>query len=386
MPTELENRLQAVTPTDLTPLVRRLLHYERAEVVDWRYRPVEGGFSGAYGVYRFEGQAQAEDKTLDWSLILKVIAPASGSLEPSDWGYWKREALVYPSGLLNALPDDLVAPRCLGIVEHPEQEIWLWLEAMVEDGDETWPLARYGRAANHLGQFNGAYLAGHPLSTAPWLSSGRLHRWVRLAEATAAELPQISQHPLFAGLLPAQGIERSMQLWAERRRWLAILDQLPRSFCHHDAFRRNLMSRTTREGREQTVLLDWAEAGIGVVGEELVPLFSATLTFVAVDIDKIAELDGIIFEGYMDGLRSAGWHGDSRLVRFGYAATAALQGVAKRAIQWPNLVRRINALPQGQEPPRLLNPGGPVQYAAVQRHLLDLGDEARALMTVPSWL
>jgi hypothetical protein len=61
-------------------------------------------------------------EAVNGSLILKAVGPASGSLEPSTWGYWKREALVYQSGLLNDLPGDLITPRCLGIVENPDQE------------------------------------------------------------------------------------------------------------------------------------------------------------------------------------------------------------------------------------------------------------------------
>ena len=60
-------------------------------------------------------------------------------------------------GMLNDLVGDLVAPRCMGIVEYPDKESWLWLEDIGESGDGVWSLERYGLAARHLGQFNGAY-------------------------------------------------------------------------------------------------------------------------------------------------------------------------------------------------------------------------------------
>ena len=157
---ELAKKLETVDQATLIPLVRRLLANERAQVVSWRYRPVEGGFGGSYGVYRFQGEAQAGGETLGWSLILKVIGPATGSQEPAAGDYWKREVLVYGSGLLDDMQGDLVAPRCVGLVEHPGQESWLWLEDAAESGGEPWPLERYGLAARHLGQFSGAYLAG----------------------------------------------------------------------------------------------------------------------------------------------------------------------------------------------------------------------------------
>ena len=120
--------------------------------------------------------------------------------------------------------------------------------------------------------------------------------------------------------------------------------------------------------------------GIGILGEELVRLFGLTLLFFSVEIGRIAEMDALIFAGYVEGLRAAGWQGDARLARFGFTALAALMmGVGDPAIKLPNLARRIAALPAGAEPPRMLGPGL-AQNLALQRHLLALGDEARTLL------
>jgi hypothetical protein len=170
-------------------------------------------------------------------------------------------------------------------------------------------------------------------------------------------------------------------LWAERERLLAGLARLPQTLCHRDAFRRNLMTRQSADGCEQTVVLDWAATGLGVPGEELVPLFATTLSFVAVPLTRIAELDGVLFAGYIDGLRAAGWQGDERLARFGFTALAALKaGVAGPATQIPSVARRAAALPPGAEPPRLLSPGGYPQAAARAHHLLTMGEEALQLL------
>lgn len=202
-----------------------------------------------------------------------------------------------------------------------------------------------------------------------------------LAEAGIHELPRLRQHPLFAELLTDGQVERMTNLWQRRKNLLTLLDQLPQTFCHRDAFRRNLMVRRGVDGLEQTAIIDWGSAGLGLLGEELIPLFAGTLNFVAVDIDRIPEMEALIFAGYLAGLRDAGWDGDEGLVRFGFAALAALKvGVADKAIKLPNVARRAAALPSDVEPPRLLNPGGVVQAAAVGHHLLDLGDEALALL------
>jgi hypothetical protein len=129
------------------------------------------------------------------------------------------------------------------------------------------------------------------------------------------------------------------------------------------------------------VLIEWARAGTGVIGEELVSLFAVSLKFIAVDCDRIAELETEIFANYVDGLRASGWRGDPKLARFGFTATAALKcGVADPAIKLPNVARRVADLPPGTESPRILGPGLE-QSVALQRHLLQMGEDALGLST-----
>lgn len=376
----LEKRIESVGEAVLTPLLRQLLEDETASVVDWLYQPVDGGFSGS-AVYRFEGHAHTKNENKSWSLILKVLSPANRGQKPEDFEYWKREALVYQSDLLVDLPAQLIAPRCYSIVEYPEEECWLWLEDMGTPEGEAWSLEQYGMAARHLGQFNGAYLVGRPLPQQRWLRGVDVHQRLALAEASIPELPHLRHHPLFAELLAGDRIERILHLWAERARFLAALDQLPQTCCHRDAFRRNLIARRGFNDCAQTIAIDWGSAGIGMLGEELVPLFAATLSFVAIEVERIAEMEALIFAGYLAGLRDAGWQGDERLVRFGFTALTALKsGIADPAIKLPSVARRAAALPAGVDPPRLLSPGGYAQAAAVGHHLLDMGEEALSLL------
>jgi hypothetical protein len=82
-----------------------------------------------------------------------------------------RERLAFTSGLLADLPG-LGAPRCFGAEERADGATWLWLEDVPEAGPSRWPVARYATAARHVGEMNGAYLAGRPLPDHPWLSGG----------------------------------------------------------------------------------------------------------------------------------------------------------------------------------------------------------------------
>lgn len=380
MENDTERRRVALDAATLTPIVRRLLQDATATVVTWTDEPLDGGFSGS-AVYRVHGQAQLADRPAAWPLILKEISPATGGQAPTNFDYWQREALLYQSGLLVGLPPDLIAPQCFAVVEMGHDALWLWLEDMGAATAEEWSLQQYGLAARHLGQFNGAYLVGRPLPQHPWLRATDVGDRLALAESGIHELPQLRHHPLFAELLAGDRVERILHLWAERTRLLAGLARLPQTLCHRDAFRHNLIARRDPSGRVQTVALDWGMAGLGALGEELVPLFAATLSFVAVPLERIPELDALIFAGYVAGLRDAGWQGDERLVRFGFTASAALKaGVADPAVRLPNVARRAAALPPGAEPPRLLSPGGYPQANARADHLLTMGDEALQLV------
>jgi hypothetical protein len=321
-----DTQLESIGPATLTPLVQRALGRQTVQVIDWDVRQIHGGSGGgvyASAVYRCTGQGRDRRQMVPWSLILKTFFPAADA-DPSSPYYPRREADAYRSGWLDDLPGGLAAPACYGVVEHPDGGIWVWLEEVADDAGPRWPLERYGLAARHLGQFNGAYLLGQPLPTWPWFSA----RWLRQAVAkTAPAIAQLSDvlaHPLVRRYLPGDASARCFRLWAERERLLDALDRLPRTICHLDAFSRNLFSRRGAGG-DQTVAIDWAFVGAGAVGEELEPLVCRSLLFNDVEPTQAQELDGIVFAAYLDGLRDAGWQGDPRQVRLGYTAAVTLR-------------------------------------------------------------
>ena len=92
---------------------------------------------------------------MEWSLILKVLYPPADRGQPTDFDYWRREAHAFESGLLNGLSGGLMAPRCFGVVDQPDEACWIWMEDVRDCFGASWPLEHYGVAARHLGQFNG---------------------------------------------------------------------------------------------------------------------------------------------------------------------------------------------------------------------------------------
>jgi hypothetical protein len=137
--------LQAMDRERLTGPVRRALGSDTAEVVDWVWRPIRFRLLAPHtgGVYRVQGTARDGDKTVSWSLVLKLVA--AGVERPSHHAYWQREALLYQSGLLDDLPDGLAAPHCFGIVATPDGGRGLWLEEIVEETGVDWVPWRTGR-------------------------------------------------------------------------------------------------------------------------------------------------------------------------------------------------------------------------------------------------
>ena len=319
--------LSGVDAATLTPMLRDLLG-EPATVVmqGWSCHPLGGGAGEGLGLYRVTGAADVGGASLPWALVVKVCAATDGT-NPGAWDYPAREGLAYGSGLLASLPGGLTAPRCLAVEAQADGTSRLWLEAVTDAHPGPWPLDRYALVARHLGCFNGAYLAGAPLPVQPWLSQGWLRSWVEAADSSMTELERLTgadTPPLLRQLYPPPVLAELRRLWAERERFLTALDRLPQTFCHHDAFRRNLLSRAGPEG-EELVAVDWAYAGRGAVGEELVPLVLGSLAFFeAVGIEP-RDLDAVCFTGYVAGLREAGWIGDERLVRLGFTAAAALR-------------------------------------------------------------
>ena len=156
---------------------------------------------------------------------------------------------------------------------------------------------------------------------------------------------------------------------ADRGRFLAVLDRMPKTLCHLDFHPANLFDG----GHGTTAAIDWSFVGIGALGEDagnLVP--DAVLDF-HVGADDLESLYEAVAGGYAAGLRDAGWSGSDAIVRLAMSATMA----AKYAWIGPALAQ---AVVEGRE---LLN-GRPINEAVswwvpTVGFLLDRACEAREL-------
>jgi hypothetical protein len=267
-------------------------------------------------------------------------------------------------------------------MEQPGGSHWLWLEDVGDELGTRWPVEHYGIVARHLGRFNGAYLMGRSIPSYPWLTSrGWWHEGPEERGAGITPLRSSLDHPLVARCFPPDVVEGVSRLCDEEEIFLDALDRLPRTFCHRDAFSRNLFARR-REGDDyQTVAVDWALAGTGALGEEIVPLVLASLFCFAVEMEQARTLDKIVFDGYLQGLGEVGWHGDARLVRLGYAAGAGL----RYGIRYLQLITSVLTDEKRHAWAEQLY-GRPIEEqadhgAAYFRFILDLAAEARLLLS-----
>ena len=324
MTTNTTNHLETIDSTILTPLVQRALDAPSARVLAWEYQPIYAGMGTGTALYRVSGLASHQGETAPWSLILKVLGEDSNRADPAHPEWWRRETEAYRSGHLEVLPAGWSSPRCFGVVDYPGEGCWIWLEEVTDRMGGSWPLAHYGTVARHLGQFNGAYLEREPLPQWSWLSRNWLRQTVEQAAPALPLLRKHGDHPMVRRMLKQSGQEKLLGLWAEREFFFSLLAHLPQTLCHMDAFRRNLFTCENGDGSARMVAVDWSFTGPEAVGTEILYLTAGSLGFFEVEIEKAEELDEIVFEGYIEGLRDLGWCGDPRQVRLAYA-TASLR-------------------------------------------------------------
>lgn len=328
-----EVALPAPAPPALEEVVGRALDRERVQVVDWSIQKVPGGLDRSSTVYRVSGTARVGMEMQEWSVFLKVFQPLPGREDPASAFYWRREPEAFSSGILDQLAEGLVGPRLLG-TEDRGDEVWLWLEHVGGVPGAEWTLDQALAAVRKLGAFSGAYLAGRPLPSEPWVLRDLRHAWAVEAAPGIARLAAMRDHPLVR-IGWSDGLDEVvLRFWEEDRpRFLEALGRLPWALQHGDPNPQNMFLRPvppsvngTPGGGGQTVVIDWAFLCITPLGEDLATLASYAAHWGRGKPGSDAQtLTALVIETYTAGLRDSGWRGDAQLVRLGYHLTTALR-------------------------------------------------------------
>lgn len=316
-----EKRIASLPLSHLAEMARAATGKPALDAIAFQYEAVQGGFGGAIGgtaLYRFRLRAAHSQPC---SLILKILYRRRDENERSPY-YWKREFELYRSGLLaNSLPDSFSPPRIFGLEDFGDA-CWIWMED-IQDAKPAWTLAEYQDVARRLGRFNGAWLDASALPDERWLARNWHAAIVPALSDTFAELDSLLKHPLAQITLPLDAEQEIKSIWRDRELFRNALLGLPQTFCHNDAFRRNVLYR-----EDDVVLLDWALAGAGAIGEDLVSLVAVSQYYAGFTQAQADKLDRAVFSNYIQGLRQAGWMGDEKLARIGYTCGMALRGLA----------------------------------------------------------
>jgi phosphotransferase family enzyme len=241
-------------------------------------------FSSTVGVWRVRSAGR--------SAVLKLIRLGAEPLprwpsepDPSAPYYWRREALLYESGLLDGL-DGLRAPELLGLFERADGSVAIWLEDVPES--PPWTPARLGAFARRLGRAQ-AVFAGR-LPDEEWLPRGFLRRYLQLHEIGGAECEAV----------------------------LAQLDTLPHTLAHNDLHPANVQA-------DGTVVLDWAFAGLAPLGLDAGVLVADGIADDAVRPEQAEAAATAVWDGFSAGLRDAGFGGDIEAIRWAFLRGTALR-------------------------------------------------------------
>jgi hypothetical protein len=382
-----EHQLPVLDEQTVRVLMRQVLGRQDIELLKFQvHRASDWTGPATRGVYHLTGIGREKEREVEWSLVLKVLSQtpegrALGSSSQEHVLYWKREALVYQSDLLDDLPAGVRGPRCYSIMEQADSSVWLWLEEVKELCGPRWPLEQYARAARGLGQMNGAYLAGRPLPDYPWLVRTGSPRGL-LEHAgwmwKMAYDPSTWLHPRLHATFPLPIASRLLHLWEDRSVLLDVLERLPQTFCHLDAWRRNLFAAPKADGEHQLIAIDWAYPGLGTIGTDIGDLMAASFSLFGVEPCDPRTLDAVIFEGYLEGLSVAGWRGESRVVRCAFAIFTALKYAC--FLHWLSQIIDESLSASWER-----RTGHPLDQclenqARLIYYLLDLADEARHLI------
>nr|WP_205708717.1 aminoglycoside phosphotransferase [Kineococcus siccus] len=243
-----------------------------------------------------------------------AVAHWSASTDPRRWNYWHREAEVYgDAGVRASLAGTGLSLPAAEVVEHAAGTT-LWLEDVPGRLGTEFALEDHVAVAAGLGRWQ----AAGPVD-APWASRRFLREYSLSRPGDVAVLDDDAAwaHPLVRDTWPAGLRDGWRRLVAHREDLLGVVEALPRTLCHLDAWVSNVIRRPDGDA----VLLDWTFAGDGAVGEDLGNYLPDAVLDLFWPAARLPELEAACSAAHLAGLRAAGWGGTDREARLGTVAS-----------------------------------------------------------------
>lgn len=291
-----------VSHKDLENIVRISTMLPQLKVDSWNSELLS--WQGRRRVFRFFGDADNFNVKTAWSIILKEIRQPeqrdAADLSEKHWAYWERESLIYEAGTPKLFDGNIDAPTCYSVASPVNDVRWIWLEDLGHVDDQSWTSATYAQTAYQLGRFNGISASKKPVANFSWLPSFGLVGRSADAVENLMHLQKSAQwdNSEFVRLFPKTILNNLLTLSAKRGALLAHLDSFPKVFIHGDAWHGN-MSLIRRDGKEATILFDWALSCFGCLGEEIANLIWSALLEFKIDISELEELERVVVNNYL---------------------------------------------------------------------------------------
>jgi len=339
------------------------------EAVDYQHdTPTTGGL----GRLRGDG----------WSAFAKVVQsfrhwarwphlPPDARAALATRAAWRQEVDLYQSDLGLLLPPGLRLPAVRGVVDLGDERLLLVLEDVAVD-PEPWDVGRFASAARLIGRLHVRLTAADHL---PWRSFGHPSEMVDVmytSRLLPVALPQLDadatwRHPLLAA-------ERHLRtdLAELARRLPALLDSvtaLPQVRGHGDATPHNLL--VPRDAPDTFVIIDWAMASLGAVGDDLGQLLIGLAHDGVLAAADLSPLHEVLIGSYRDGLADEGLDVEEDAVRAGFDI-----GLTVRSAFTALPVERL-AEPRSEHLDALL-----ARRIDLTRYLVDIGLEASSRRAV----
>ncbi|MFE5319200.1 hypothetical protein ACFQ88_10870 [Paenibacillus sp. NPDC056579] len=206
--------------------------------------------------------------------------------------------------------------------------MWIWLEDIAIGSNQCdWSYMHMSKISYLLGKYNGDYLLGNPLPTDSFFCRTWMRSWVEVCTAYAKPIEE--QKVIWdKHLNEFHGMSETWESYFHNRSrvnsLLETLEFLPRVFAHQDVHWDNIFLEQIDE-HDSLMAIDWQFASISGVGDELGRMFGYALLKRKIPVNMVEEYKEELFLSYMQGLRAAGWDGNSTFARFGFTVSAALR-------------------------------------------------------------
>ncbi len=285
--------------------------------LEWNVQALSGEVNfTTQGIYRVFGSAL---KKIKWSLIIKVIQEVEDKRNPQHHNYWKREALIHQTGILNRYSNVIKSPTCYEVDEKSDGTIWIWMEE-VNGVHKQFSKEDFAVIAKSIGYFNGTYVNG-PAHDEEWICRTWMASWIKSSQKYAMQVDGFVDSNRLSEQVNDR-LRAYLSLTSNMEKQLNILKALPRVLAHQDLSKGNIFVN-----QKQVTLIDWQFMSLSGVGEDLGKLFGVMLSQEAIPIQEAEEYQELLLRSYVDVLVETGIQLNEAFIRYGFFTSFALRCV-----------------------------------------------------------